>query len=299
VAGFDVSSLRSSALPVVLAVLTAVPSAARAQETDSRATVWGSVGLAASGEGFIAASYQPTLLFGVSEAGSAWQTVTIGRDAGWQVSFGGDMFLSSRAGLETWVTRASAGVAATSSDYSTALRYVSRPPPTGDPILVDVTAATPWGPVTTSVTRWTTAVNGVGRWRRGRLGGTVSGGLALVHVSGTAAPLGYTTFVLGGHSTLVSNDYQLATEFVPVTVVGGNVGGSFDIGLSGRASLTLTARQVIAPAAHPALRVASVDRAQAGFDPPSPAEITAQLRVSTLSLPTSAFHVGVGLKVGL
>jgi hypothetical protein len=118
-----------------------------------------------------------------------------------------------------------------------------------------------------------------------------------VRTTASFEPLGYTTFVLGGHSTLFANEYTLATEMVPTTDVRGNVGGTIDLRLGGHAGLMLGVRQVLGPETRASLRVVAVDRSQAGFDPPPPDDITAQLAASRVSMPTSSFQVLAGAKV--
>jgi len=279
-------------------VLPALPTVCLAQPDDSRVAAWAVLGITSVGNAEIVTRYQPPLLFGATEASSASQTVTTGRNGGWLVTVGGQAFVSPRAGFESWMAWDSTGTDATSGDYFTALRYLSRPPPSNDPVLVDYSQSTPWPAVRVSSARWTTAVNGVGRWgTAGRVSGTISGGLAFVRVTASADPLGYTTFGLGGHSTLFANEYRLSTDTEPTTVIGANIGGSLDVALSRRAALTVMLRQVLAPDAHPTLRVVAVDGSRAGFEPPDAETITAQLSSSTVSVPASAFYAGVGLKV--
>jgi hypothetical protein len=280
---------------IALAVL---PRLALAQTAEHRVAAWATIGTSSVGTTEIVTRYQPQLLFGTVEASAASQTVTTGRHGGRLLTAGGQAFVSPRAGLESWMSWDSIGTDAVSSAYFTALRYVSRPPPSNEPVLVDYSQSTAWPGVRVSSARWTTAVNGVVRWNTGgRLSGTVSGGLAIVRVTASADPLGYTTFGLGGHSTLFANEYRLSSETEATTVTGGNVGGSLDVALNRRAALAIMLRQVLAPDAHPTLRAVSIDRSQAGFEPPDAATITAQLSGSTVSIPTSAVQVSVGLKL--
>ena len=208
------------------------------------------------------------------------------------------MFFTPHVGVEAWVARAHSSPPSPSTPYETSLRYVSRPPPDYGPVVVEAEGSTSWDPIATSVDRWTTAMNGVVRWGgRGRLGGTLSGGLAWVRTAASFEPLGYTMFVLGGHSTLFANEYRLATEMVPTTEVRGNVGGTIDVRLGGHAGLSFGLRQVLGPETRSTLRVVSVDRSQAGFEPPPLDDITAQLAASRVSMATSSFQLTTGVKV--
>ena len=60
-----------------------------------------------------------------------------------------------------------------------------------------------------------------------------SGGLAWVRVSGEAEPLGFTTFWLGGHSVLFSEDVRLRASLGPATSVGGYLGAALGVDLAG------------------------------------------------------------------
>jgi len=275
-----------------------IPRVCIAQPDHSRVSAWVTLGISSVGNTELVTRYQPLLLFGTAEASSASQTVTAGRHGGWLATVGGQAFVSPHGGFESWMSWDSTATDAASSEYFTSLRYVSRPPPSNDPVLVDYSQSRPWPAVRVASARWTTAVNGVVRWSTaGRMRGTVSGGLAFVRVTASADPLGYTTFGLGGHSTLFANEYRLSTDTGATTVTGANVGGSFDVALSRHAALTLMLRQVLAPEAHPSLRVVAVDRSQAGFEPPDTAAITAELSASTVSVGTSAFHASAGIRM--
>ena len=211
-----------------------------------------------------------------------------------------DVFLTPAFGVEAWVAHDTLSPDGTSSTYDTSLRYVSRPPPSYDPIVVDYERSTEWPAVASSLARWTTALNGVLRWGApsAPVGATISAGGAGADLRTSFEPLGYTMFVLGGHSTLFPNEYRLETAMVPSTVVRGNVGGSIDVHLGRRASLSLGLRQVLGPdAVTPAARSSrSIDRRPASTRPAS----TRSRRSSPARRPTmetASFKLTVGLKV--
>jgi hypothetical protein len=286
-------------LVLALSLAPAVAAPARAQATPSRVDAWASVGVATAGAGEVTTRYVPELRFFTIDRGSAGQAVTIDSGARFASEFGIDVFLAEVVGIEAWVARDTLEPSSASGPYTTALRYVARPPPSYDPVLVDYFRADPWGAVATDVRRWTTAVNAVIRWgARRRVGGTVSGGLAFVRMSGEVSPLGYTVFVLGGHSTLFPNEYRLTADVEPTTEVRTNLGGTLDVRISPRVSVAFALRQVLGADATSSLRVTAVDRTAAGFDPPSNDDITAQLATSTVALPTASTRAMAGIKIG-
>jgi hypothetical protein len=291
----------SSAFPFVLLLLCLAPGLDRsafAQGGPSRVEVWASVGAGSAGTGEVTTRYEPELEFFTVERSSGGQTVTIDSGARLAQEFGVDVFLTDAFGLEAWVAHDTLEPTSDGGTYVTALRYVSRPPPSYDAVLVDYSRSDAWGAVATDVRRWTTAMNAVLRWgARRRVGGTVSGGLAFVNVAGDLSPLGYTMFVLGGHSTLFPNEYRLTADVEPTTTLRGNAGGTLDVRIASHVAVSFTLRQVFGADAVSSLRVTAVDRSSAGFDPPGHDDITAQLSRSTVALPTAATRALVGIRV--
>lgn len=271
---------------------------AAAQGVLSRVEIWAAVGAGSAGTGEVTTRYVPQAMFFSIERGSGGQTVTIDSGARFASEFGVDVFVNDVFGVEASIGRDTLEPTSPDGTYATALRYVSRFPPGSDPVLVDYSRSDPWGPVATDVRRWTTALNAVVRWGgRQRVGGTVSGGLALVNTAGSLSPLGYTTFTLGGHSTLFPNEYRLTAAVAPTTELRANVGGTLDVRLARHVAFSLALRQVLGADTVSSLRVTAVDRASAGFDPPGNDEITTQLSRSTVALPTVSTRATVGLRL--
>jgi hypothetical protein len=283
----------------LMALGLAYAAPARAQGAPSHVDVWASAGASSPGTGRVTTLYVPELKYFTIEGGSAGQAVTIDSDARFATELGLDVFFTEAFGVEAWFARDTLEPTGTSSTYDTSLRYVSRPPPSYDPVIVDYARSDEWVPVSTEVRRSTTAINAVVRWgARKRVGGTISGGFALVKTSGEFTPLGYTMFVLGGHSTLFPNEYKLTTEMEPTTERRANLGGTLDVHLARHVSLSFALRQVLGSETTSTLRVTAVDRSSAGFEPPSNEDITTQLASSSVTLPTKSTRAAVGIKVG-
>jgi hypothetical protein len=289
----------SLALLLAAGLAMAPDTSARAQPPPSHVETWAALGIARAGASEVVTRYEPELLFATAERASGGQTVSVDGAARFATELGIDVFFSEALGIEAWIARDTLAPSGASGTYDTSLDYVSRPPPRYEPIAVGDSRADAWGPVSTDVHRWTTAVNVVGRWgARRRVGGTVSGGMALVRTSGEVTPLGYTTFALGGHSTLFANEYRLTTAVAPSLARRVNVGGTLDVRLAPHLSLSCALRQVFGSAVTSTLSVTAVDRADAGYDPPSNGEITSRLANSRASLPTASTRATVGLRLG-
>lgn len=276
-------------------LLSAHPAAAQADER--AVSVWSALGKASVGDSDLTTSYQPQLLFGESLGGSAGQQAMFGSgfDTTWEAGL--DVFVSRYVGLEAWIGREDGDASVTSGPYRTSLRYVTRPPPDYVERTFDYSASAEWGLVTRSYERQTVAANVVARWGAARVGGTVSGGLAFVRTSATFDPLGYSTFVLGGHSTLFANEYRLAVEVAPETDVRANAGATLDIRLGTHAALMTGIRAVLGADRTASLRVVSIDRSAGGFEPPSASEITDRLAESRVTMPTRTIRLLAGLKL--
>jgi hypothetical protein len=285
-------------LPLLaLAAVSAFPDPAWAQSSDSSVSVWGAVGLAMGPSVDLTTTYVPELKYFGVISGSGGQMVTLDRSAHLVATFGAAVFFTPHLGVEAWASHDTLSQDASSGPYSTALRYISRPPPNYDPVVVDYQRADEWGPVATSVAQWTAAFNGVARWGPREPWARPCRAASQSSIRpGPSEPLGYTMFVLGGHSTLVPNEHQLVTEIVPTTVVRGNVGGSIDVRLGDRTALTIGLRQTFGPPIKSSLRVVAVDYSRAGFDPPPLADITSQLGGSAVSIGAVSFKATVGLK---
>jgi hypothetical protein len=259
--------------------------------------VWIAGGGATRGASELVTDLDPPRLFGLEGAGSGAQRVDAGRTTSPAIEAGAQWFPLRHVGFEVWVGRDAGEADAASSPYHTTLTYIARQPPDHVPRTYEYDRATDWPPATLEIRRWTVGFNGV--WRplvSPRVSWNVAGGLAWIRLSGDAAPLGFTTFSLGGHSVLFPNEYRLAVALDPASAWRANAGTTVDVRLASHLALVLGARAVVGPDRDLRLRVTGVDRSQAGFEPPSTAEIDDALAESAASVSTRSFRALVGLK---
>lgn len=281
------------ALACAAVIARAVPAAA--QDAD-KGGAWVALGIATQGQSTINTSFEPPLLFGLQGSAAGSQAVDIDGSTGIAFEAGAQWFPSRVVGLEVWMSR-DASDAQTSSVYETSLTYISRPPPDNLPREFHYAASQPID-VATSIERVTLGFNAAVRpVTSRRFSWIVSGGLARVHTTCDAAPLGFSTFVLGGHSTLFSNEYRLAVECEGASTWGANVGTMVDAKVAGHLAFTAGVRAVLTADQIHRLRVVAVDRGLAGFEPPSDAEIESALSGSVAEVPTASFRLSAGLKV--
>jgi len=134
----------------------------------------------------------------------ASQVLTVEADAGFGADLGVNVFFNRVLGVQGAVTAASANVSGTNGDYDTFLRYISLPPPDYQPRENTYEQSTPWEPTTGTLGYRSLAIGAVVRWRTdtGRVGGTLAGGIDFDWFTGELESVGYTQFILGGHSTL-------------------------------------------------------------------------------------------------
>jgi hypothetical protein len=283
----------SVAFVCAAAVATAVP--ASAQDAD-RGGAWVALGIATQGQATITTSFEPPLLFGLQGNASGSQAVEIDGSTGIAFEAGAQWFPSRVAGLEVWMSR-DASDDLTPSVYDTSLTYISRPPPDNLPREFHYEASQSID-VATSIERVTLGINAALRpVTSRRFSWLVSGGLARVHTTCDAAPFGFSTFALGGHSTLFSNEYRLTVECEAASTWGANVGTMVDAKVAAHLAFTASVRAVLTADQIHRLRVVAVDRGLAGFDPPSDAEIESALSGAVAEVPTASFRLSAGLKV--
>jgi hypothetical protein len=284
--------LARALLSIVFAAAPAAPVVAQS------GGIWVAGGGATRGASEIVTEFDTPRLFGLEGSGRGTQRVDADRTTAPAFEAGAQWFPARHAGVEAWIGRDMGEAEATSSPYHTTLTYIARQPPDHLPRTYEYDRATDWPPVTLEVRRWTAGLNGV--WRPVVSPGvawSVSGGLAWVRLSGDAAPLGFTTFSLGGHSVLFPNEYRLTVALDPATAWRANAGTTVDVRLASRLALVLGARAVVGPDRDLRLRVTGVDRSQAGFEPPSNAEIDDALAGSGARVSTRSFRALAGLKL--
>lgn len=208
------------------------------------------------------------------------------------VEGGGNLLPGRSLGVQVLVGYDRFDLGGRDDPYAMRLDYTSMQPPDYVPRQFTVQQSIAWPDTTGTVQQWTLAINGVARWTRGRRwAGTLSAGLAYFNVRGTARSLGYSEAFLGGHSVLFLDNYKMSFDLAPAGSVGFDAGGSVDLLLAGRLSLTADARYFTGADLAPAvivrdivnpdevLRASASDQIQRNLHPPAPSLSLARMRV--------------------
>ena len=298
--GRSSAPLRSIA---VLSIIALTASRATAQAPDTSATAprfeaWGGLGLPLAGpSGTLASSYSPPLLLDGAFTSSATQTITFETGAAAGLQGGVNVFFTPRAGLQVIVDGESADLSGASTPYSYTLKYTSRQPPNDQEVPVVVQNTTPWPAPTGSLTDFRVSINGVVRvGSPDRVSGTLSGGLTLHRLSGTLEPVAYTSFHLGGHSVLFTDDYQLAVDMDPTIAMGFNIGGDVSIAIARHVALMVGLRYEGGPSADVAAQPSAVLNAdQIVFEQPL-TDIAQRLALPPAKISLSATRVVFAVK---
>ncbi len=180
-------------------------------------------------------------------SGEAGQTVTLQRSRRPAVWGAVAWFPARHAGVEARAGFRSSTVSGTSGPHHVSLTYTSRQPPDYVPRQFSLQTSTdqpaPGGELRT-VCLDVLAIGRFGDARR--LEARVSGGLALVAVSGEFEPVALSVFRLGGHSTLFSDDRALTLTVDRKWSIGAVAGFDVFRAFTNRAGFTAGLR-VMAP----------------------------------------------------
>ena len=203
-------------LMVLLAALW-LPGGAGAQTAGPadppRAEIWGAWALAVPiSNGTLDSAYEPPMRLGGTPLESrAHQVLNVEAGAGHGIDLGANVFFNRVLGVQGAFTATSANISGTNGNYDTFLRYISSPPPDYQPGENTSESSTPWAPTTGTLGYRSLAIGGVMRWRTtaGRMGGTLAGGVDIDWFTSELESLGYTQFILGGHSTLFSVTHRV------------------------------------------------------------------------------------------
>ena len=244
-------------IPIVLLALGmfAAADAATAQvgspPRPSRVELWGAVtGMLSGPVSTLTSSYSPPLLFDGDFTSRGGQTLLVDTSRAIGLTGGVNIFPTRRLGLQLLFTRASSHVSGANGAYDVALQYVSRQPPSYEPQIVNVSQSTAWPNTSGSLTQAAVAFNALVRiGRPDRLSVTISGGPTYYRLSGDVQPLGFTTFVLGGHSVLFQEDYRLALALGPTHALGWDAGGEFNAAVGRHAAIIMGFRYFGGPLA--------------------------------------------------
>ena len=238
----------------------------------------------------------PSFLFGMQGTGRATQSITLERS-----------FRPSAWGSVEWFPGAHAGLlarglfrriplAGTNPPYKVTVDYTASQPPDNIPRQFHNEFSTAWPDTTGHLDRWefdaaatfaATSTSGVRAH--------VDGGLAFIGTSGSFGPVGLTTFQLGGHSVLFSNQYELVLGLSRKWAVAGVASGGVTIPFGGHAGLEVSGRVIL-----PRIVSAEVSVLSVGGDAISaltPSDAQRALQPAPLDLKLGTIEVLIGLRL--
>jgi len=293
------------ALIVVLAALW-LPGEAAAQAAGAidppRAEIWGAWAVAMPiSNGTLDVAYEPPMRLGGTPLDSrAHQVLNVEAGAGCGIDLGVNVFFNRVLGVQGAFTATSANVSGMNGDYDTFLRYISSQPPDYQPREYTFEQSTPWARTTGTLGYRSLAIGGVVRWRAaaGRIGGTLAGGVDIDWFTGEIESLGYTQFILGGHSTLFPVTHRVRVR--PSTgerSFGPYVGGEVNVALT--RWVAIMAGVHVRLTSGRAMTIQVVDLVDPDENPwvPDVPDVAAALAGQPLELPGTRWRTLVGVKL--
>jgi len=199
--------------------------------------VAGGSGLASgSGDGTFDSRYAPPFPF-VEHTSLATQRLVLQRDHAPLLWTSLTWFPAAHVGLEGRVDYRRTGLHGANGPYTLSARYIARQPPDFVPRQYSFDSSSDW-PDTTGhagqLTATAAMVLRLGEPTRTTLRLMAGGGLTTVR--GRFEPVGYSTFVLGGHSVLLSDDHRLSMRFGSATTLGVATGAELHVPMGGHAA---------------------------------------------------------------
>jgi hypothetical protein len=241
-------------------------------------------------------SYSPPLP-GIPHVSSATQTLPLDASLGPGLQLGLERSLGAHLALQFLGDYAASDLTGDPGQYDLRLVYTSRPPPSNDPVEVEVRRNEARPEATGRLKTWAAAVN-LAAWvdagRRARLG--VSAGPAWLHAKGEAQSLVYTTYILGGHSVLFSDDHLVSFEF-PASGLGLDVGAFFEADLGRSVSLRVDARYFWGPERDAVVTLREVVNPDQVLQSVNLADIQTGLAPAPLRLDPSLFRAALSLVI--
>lgn len=204
-------------------------------------------------------SYVAPFLFGTQGTGRGTQSLTLERS-----------FRPSVWGSVEWLPAAHAGLlargvfrriplAGTNPPYKVTVDYTAAQPPDNIPRQFHNEFSTPWPDTVGHLDRWEfDAAATFGATSASGLRVHVDGGLAFIGTSGSFEPVGLTTFQLGGHSVLFSNQYEVVLGLSRTWAVAAVASGGVTIPLGAHAGLEVSGRVILPRTASAEVSVLSV-----------------------------------------
>ena len=240
--------------------------------------------------------YAPPLA-GIPHVSSATQTLPLDASLGPGLQLGLERTLGAHVALQFLGDYAATDLTGEAGQYDLRMAYTSRPPPSNDPVEVEVRRSEARPAATGRLKTWAAAVN-LAAWLdagpHARLG--VSAGPAWLHAKGQAESLVYTTYVLGGHSVLFSDDHLVSFEF-PASGLGLDVGAFLEADLGPSVSLRLDARYFWGPERDAVVTLREVVNADEVIQSVSLPEIQSGLAPGPVRLDPSFFRAALSLVV--
>jgi hypothetical protein len=242
-----------------------------------------------------ASRYSPPLT-GFPHQSSATQTLPLDASTGHGLQVSVERTLGAHLAIQLLGEYATSDVTGEPGQYDVRLVYTSRPPPSNDPVVVESIRSEARPPATGELETWVAAAN-VAAWldagSKGRVG--VSAGPAWIRTSGRAESLVYTTYSLGGHSVLFSEDHVVSFEF-PSSGLGLDVGTFFETDLGSNVGLRLDARYYWSPERDAVVTLLAVVNAT-DVQSLGLAEIQAGLAPAPVTVDSSFFRAAVSLVI--
>ena len=190
--------------------------------------------------------YSPPFEF-VPHTSAATQTLPLDASAALGLQLGVERALGAHVGLQLLGGYAGAELSGEPGQYELRTTYTSRPPPSNEPVEVTLRRSEARPEATGRLKTLALALN-LSAWLdlgpRARLG--VSAGPTWLHTSGHAESLVFTSYTLGGHSVLFSEDHLVSFEFA-ASGLGLDVGGFLEADLGRAVGVRLDVRYVWGP----------------------------------------------------
>ena len=299
-------AIRVAVTTVVVLAALGPPREAAAQATGpadpARAEIWGAWAIAMPiSSGRLEVAYKPPMRLGGTPLESrASHTLNVDAGAGYGVDLGVNLFPHPVVGVQVALTATSADVSGANGEYDTYLRYISMPPPDYQPRENTYEQSAPWGPTTGTLGYRSLVIGGVVRWRAaaGRVGGTLAGGLDIDWFTGELESVGYTQFILGGHSTLFSVTHRVRVRpSKGEPAIGPYIGGDVHVALTERFAVVAGVRVRLTSGRTVPIEVVDlVDPDESTWEPELP-DVAAVLDGQPLELPGARWRTAVGVKL--
>jgi hypothetical protein len=254
----------------------------------------------AAGDTTYDSSYEP-LFPGVEHTGLATQTLLLDAQRAPLFWAGIDWLPSPHSGFAVRVDYRQLPLAGANTPYDISLTYVSRPPPSQEPTEFTFEKSVDWPPTDGELRQLTASVGIVAHaGRAGGAGARFFGGLGFTNLRGTLAPLGYTSFLLGGHSVLFEEQALVTAELESTTKIGLSVGAELHAPLGGRAAFTAGVRYFYPQTMEvPVIPTGLVEGAPEPVRQISVEELQRVLDPAPLTIRPTTFDITIGLRIRL